>query len=59
MRQHYRAYEKSLPEWKLRKEILPMLAEAGLIMEEPDPNDKRKMLIYLTRESDIPDHLDK
>lgn len=46
MMRHYEIYEKPLPEWQLRKEILPMLETVGLIVQEPDPEDKRKMLIY-------------
>ena len=33
---------------QLRQQILPMLETAGLIMQEADPSDKRKMLIYPT-----------
>jgi len=43
---HYRIYETSIPEWKLKREILPMLSMAGLIKEEKDPEDKRQKLIY-------------
>ncbi len=43
---YYEIYERPLPNWQLSKEILPMLEMAGLIIQEPDPEDKRKMLIY-------------
>lgn len=43
---HYEIYERPLPNWQLNREILPMLEMAGLITQEPDPEDKRKMLIY-------------
>ena len=43
---HYRIYETSMPEWKLKREIFPMLSMAGLIKEEKDPDDKRQKLIY-------------
>ena len=34
-----------LDEIKLRQQIMPMLVGAGLVVEEPDKNDKRKILI--------------
>ena len=34
-----------MSEQKLRKEILPSLEAAGLIVEEPDPLDKRQNLV--------------
>ncbi len=43
---HYKIYERPLPSWQLNREILPMLEMAGLITQEPDPEDKRKMLVY-------------
>jgi len=33
---------------QLRQQILPMLETAGLIVQEADPSDKRKMMIYPT-----------
>ncbi|MDD4940493.1 MAG: hypothetical protein PHE65_01140 [Candidatus Omnitrophica bacterium] len=45
MRKHYEVYERSLPEWQLRREILPALEQASLIIQEPDPNDRRKTII--------------
>jgi len=33
---------------QLRQQILPMLETAGLITQEQDPNDKRKILIFPT-----------
>ena len=32
----------------LRMQILPMLETAGLITQEQDPNDKRKILVFPT-----------
>ena len=43
---HYELNERPLPDWQLGKEILPMLEMAGLITQESDPNDRRRMLIY-------------
>ncbi|MHC4397921.1 MAG: hypothetical protein ACYS1A_19940, partial [Planctomycetota bacterium] len=34
--------------WQLRQQIIPMLETAGLIFQEKDPTDKRKILIYPT-----------
>jgi len=45
MQRHFEVYQRPMPEWQLRNQILPMLATAGLITEEPDELDKRKMLI--------------
>src|SRR3989344_2555878 len=43
---HYRVYGRMLAGQQLRQQILPMLETAGLIIEEGDPNDKRKRLVY-------------
>ncbi|OGI59684.1 hypothetical protein A2814_01275 [Candidatus Nomurabacteria bacterium RIFCSPHIGHO2_01_FULL_38_19] len=43
---HLQVYGRVLADWLLRQHIIPMLENAGLIIQEPDPNDKRKMLIY-------------
>lgn len=42
---HFEAYERPLSDWQLRREILPMLEMAGLIIQESDPDDKRRMLV--------------
>lgn len=47
MKKHFKLYERPLPDWQLRKEILMMLETAGLIVQERDQEDKRKTLIYL------------
>jgi len=46
MRKHYELYERPLPDWELRRDILPMVEMAGLIIQEPDPDDRRRMLVY-------------
>ena len=48
IQKHYQVYGRFIPDWQLRQQIIPMLETAGLITQEPDPNDKRKMLIYPT-----------
>ncbi len=48
MRKHLQVYGKGLPDWLLRQQIIPMLESAGFITQEPDPKDKRKMLIHVT-----------
>jgi len=42
---HLKYYDNPLEDWKLRREILPMLEMAGLITQEQDPQDKRNRLI--------------
>ena len=46
MKKHMEVYGKTVPDWQLRQQILPMLETAGLIYQEPDPSDKRRMLIF-------------
>jgi hypothetical protein len=48
IRKHYEVYSRFIADWQLRQQIIPMLEAAGLITQEPDPNDKRKMLIHPT-----------
>jgi len=42
---HIKVYKRPLDEWKLGREIIPMLESAGLVTEEGDPQDKRRKLI--------------
>jgi len=46
LQKHYSVYGRTLDGNQLRQQILPMLETTGLISQEPDPNDKRKMLVY-------------
>lgn len=48
LHKHFEVYGRMLDTYQLRQQILPMLETAGLIVQEADPNDKRKMLIYPT-----------
>lgn len=48
IQKHYQVYGRFIPDWQLRQQIIPMLETAGLITQERDPNDRRKMLIYPT-----------
>ena len=48
VQKHYEVYGRFIPDWQLRQQILPMLETAGLIIQESDPSDKRKKLIYPT-----------
>lgn len=43
---HYKLENRLLNEDVFRRQILPMLVEAGLITEVKDPNDKRNKLIF-------------
>ena len=48
VQKHYEVYGRFIPDWQLRQQIIPMLETAGLIFQEKDPADKRKILIYPT-----------
>lgn len=50
IKKHFEVYGRTLPDWQLRQDILPMLEMSGLISQEKgkDPADKRKVLIYPT-----------
>ena len=39
-----------MSDWLLRQQIIPILETAGLIVQVPDPNDKRKQLVYPAEE---------
>ncbi len=43
---HFQIYGRVLADWSMRQQIIPMLENAGLINQEQDPNDKRKVLLY-------------
>lgn len=45
---HYDIYGRMVDSTQLRMQILPMLETTGLITQEQDPNDKRKILICPT-----------
>jgi len=46
IKKHYDVYGRYIADWQLRQEILPQMSVAGLIYEEQDTTDKRKILIY-------------
>ncbi|MDD4287441.1 MAG: hypothetical protein PHN33_03790 [Candidatus Peribacteraceae bacterium] len=48
VRAHQSVYHRPIALWKLRQEILPMLDAAGLIEQQPDPNDMRRTLVHPT-----------
>src|SRR3989442_11366354 len=50
---HFEIYHRLLPPDRLRKETLPALESAGLIGQEPDPQDKRRTLVWCTITSPI------
>jgi len=43
---YHQHYGRSLPDEKLRREILPALEVAGLVVQEPDQNDRRRVLVW-------------
>ena len=50
MKKHFEVYGRFLPDWQLRQWIIPMLETSGLITQEADILDKRKILVYPTSE---------
>lgn len=48
MAEHFKAYGRHLPKWQSGQQIMPALETAGLITQDKDPNDKRRILIYPT-----------
>jgi hypothetical protein len=48
LQKHFEVYGRHLPDWQLRQQIIPMLETSGLIIQESDPMDKRKILIHPT-----------
>ncbi len=42
---YYARYGRTLPEERLRRDILPALEASGLIAQEPDPADRRRMRV--------------
>lgn len=46
IKRHFEVYGRPLPDWLLRREILPALESAGLVFQELDPNNKRRKLVY-------------
>lgn len=54
LQKHFEVYGRFLPDWQLRQHIIPMLETSGLITQDADQNDKRKILIYPTTLLTIP-----
>jgi hypothetical protein len=48
IKKHYEVRHKMLSPETLKREIIPQLEIVGLIAQEPDPDDKRRLLIYPT-----------
>lgn len=48
LQKHYQVYGRMVQDWQMRQQIIPMLETAGLISQDPDPDDKRKILITPT-----------
>lgn len=46
IKKHYEVYGRMLDDWRLRNQIIPMLDTAGLITQEKDTSDGRKILVY-------------
>ncbi len=48
LQKHYEVYGRMVQDWQLRQQIIPMLETAGLLSQDPDPDDKRRILITPT-----------
>ena len=48
VQKNYQINGRLIPDWQLRLHIIPMLENAGLIRQEADEKDRRKILIYPT-----------
>jgi len=46
LKKHLEVYGRIMNESFLRQQVLPVLENSGLITQEPDPTDKRRVLIY-------------
>ena len=46
LKKHLDVYGRILNDWFLRQQVLPVLENSGLISQEPDKDDKRRVLIY-------------
>ncbi len=53
LEKHFAVYGRMLDNHQLRQQILPMLETAGLILQEQDPTDKRKVLIFPSSISEL------
>jgi hypothetical protein len=56
LEKHFAVYGRMLDSHQLRQQILPMLETAGLIVQEQDPDDKRKMMIFPAALYQLPDN---
>ena len=52
-RRYYAVFRKVLAPDQWNRELLPQLEAVGLIVQEPDPEDKRRMLIYPAYQENI------
>lgn len=57
-KKHFQVYGRMVEDFRLRQQILPMLETAGLITQEQDPDNKRRMLIYPTTELTVSESKD-
>lgn len=49
-KKHAQVYGRILEDFRLRQQILPMLETAGLITQEQDPENRRRVLVFPTTE---------
>jgi hypothetical protein len=48
---YYEVFKELLPDWRARQELLPALESAGLIYQQPDPEYRRKILVFVIERS--------
>lgn len=46
LKKYQAVHGRFLEDWRLRQQIMPLLEASGLIEQEPDSSDKRKMLFF-------------
>jgi hypothetical protein len=53
LKKHYEVRHKALSPETLKREIIPQLELVGILLQKPDPDDKRRLLIYPTMSTPI------
>lgn len=56
LEKHFAVYGRMIDSTQLRQQILPMLETAGLIVQEQDPCDKRKIMIFPSAYYQLPNN---
>jgi len=59
VKKYFEVFGRHIPDYILRQEVLPALEGCGLICQEPDPDDRRRMLIFCQDTSHLPEREDR